>query len=155
MRSFALAILALVVVCGVTNAQSIDPRMGTWKLNVAKSKYSPDPHYKSQTMKYEPTDGGFKLAVDTVPPEGQPNHNETVAKADGKDYPVKGGQNVSTRAFTRIDARTWQVVDKLNGKVTLTRKEVVSADGKTLTRIDKGTNAQGQTVNSVVIYDRQ
>ena len=154
MRHRILLSVTIVLAFAVVAAQS-NPRVGTWKLNIAKSKYSPDPHYKSQTAKYEMiADGAFKITVDTVPAEGEPRHDETIAKADGKDYSVKGDEPGATRAFTRIDDHTWQVVAKQNGNV-LTRREVISADGKTMTVTVTGKNARGDTVNSVVVYDKQ
>ena len=130
--------------------------MGTWKLNLAKSKYSPDPKYRSQTLKWEPAaDGGFKFTTDTVTEKGETTRIEMVAKLDGKDYPVKGGQPNGTWSWKRINERGWESVRKADGKVTLTNRDVISADGKTLTRTDTGKNAQGETVNSVVVFDKQ
>ena len=70
-------------------------------------------------------------------------HEEVNSKFDGHDYPVKGtGPNQAdyanrTVAHTRVDAHTFEVVVKLNGKLANTRRFVVSQDGKTLT--DTGT----------------
>jgi len=51
------AVLALGVLLGLdivnASAQATDPRLGTWKLNVAKSKYEPGPAPKSLTVKIE------------------------------------------------------------------------------------------------------
>jgi hypothetical protein len=158
MSRTVLVLVALVAAGGFRPvfAQQ-DAHIGTWKVNLAKSKYSPDPHYKSQIAKYEMTDdGAFRITADIIPAEGEQRHEVVVAKTDGKDYSVKGdhdGPGV-TRAFTRIDAHTWQVVVKQNGNV-LTRREVVAADGKTMTVTATGKNARGETVNSVVIYEKQ
>jgi len=55
-------------------------------------------------------------------------------KADGKDYANVGavvdGMTASAR---RVDERTLEVTDKINGKVRDTQEMNVSADGKTLT----------------------
>ena len=69
---------------------------------------------------------------------------------------MKGPPNVATRTFTKVNDRTWQVVDKLHsGKPGLTRREVVSADGRTLTVTVTGTTAQAETLNSVVVFEKQ
>ena len=39
--------------------------------------------------------------------------------------------------------------------MVVTRTRVVSADGKSLTTTEKGTNAQGQAFNNVVVLDKQ
>ena len=87
-------------------AQSPDPWIGTWKVNVAKSKYSPGPAPKSSTMVIAAADGGIKVTNDTVPATGAATHTEITAKLDGKDAPMKGNPNVDTSAFTKIDAET-------------------------------------------------
>jgi hypothetical protein len=62
---------------------------GTWKLNVAKSKYSPGPAPQSNTVKFEAIAGGVKLTADGVDSQGKKTHNEYTAKFDGKDNPAK------------------------------------------------------------------
>jgi len=88
-------------------------------------------------------------------------HEEANSKFDGHDYPVKGtGPNQAdyanrTVAHTRVDAHTFEVVVKLNGKLANTRRFVVSQDGKTLTDTGTGTDPQRRKVVSVQIWDRQ
>jgi hypothetical protein len=43
----------------------------------------------------------------------------------------------------------------LNGKVMTTNHIVVAADGKSRTVTISGTNAQGQKIHHVVVYDKQ
>jgi len=129
--------------------------MGTWKLNGGKSRFSPGPAPKSQTLTWAPSEDGFRFTVEGVTGDGQKTHTETVAKADGKDYPVTGAENPTTRAYTRLNDRTWEVLEKVDGKVTISRKEMISADGKILTVISAGTNAQGQKINNEAVYTKQ
>jgi len=59
----------------------------------------------------------------------------TSVKFDGKDYP-KLGPNVSpgaTSSGRRVDERTLEITDKINGKIMATRQIKLSADVKTLT----------------------
>ena len=84
-----LAMLAL----GLTPAVSLwaaDAAIGTWKLNAAKSKYSPGPAPKSATITYEETTDGIKRTGDSVAAEGKKTSFEYTAKYDGKEYPVSG-----------------------------------------------------------------
>jgi hypothetical protein len=48
---FALALISVLALTAVVFAA--DNNVGTWKLNLAKSKYSPGPAPKSQTLKIE------------------------------------------------------------------------------------------------------
>jgi len=129
--------------------------LGTWKLDVAKSKYSPGPAPKSLTLKFEATADGIKLTSDGVNAEGNPTHGEYVSKFDGKDVPWKGNPDADTASAKKIDDNSYENVWKKDGKTTITAKAVVSKSGKTLTVALTGTNAKGQTVNNTSVYDRQ
>src|SRR3954447_24747514 len=115
----AAAVLAalLVAVPHPASSQSPDPLLGSWKVNVAKSKYSPGPPPKSQTLKWDRVQGGLLFTVDQVSADGRTTHGETLEKADGSEAPVKGSQPPIARSFKRIDDRTFEDSDKVNGKL--------------------------------------
>ena len=137
-------------------AQGTDSQVGTWKLNLAKSKYSPGPAPKSATTKIEAVGAGTKVIVDQAQADGSMRHWEFTANYDGKDNPITGNNpDADMVARTRINATTIQTISKKGGKVTTTQTSAVSADGKTRTVTTKGVNAAGQTVNNVAVYDRQ
>jgi len=117
-------VLALGVVLGADiatlSAQASDPRIGTWKLNVAKSKYSPGPAPQSLTLKVEPSgQGGEKVTAEFVNADGtRTTVQYTEANFDGKDYPLTGSQfGADTVSLKRIDTRTTERTDKKGGKV--------------------------------------
>src|SRR5262245_23798864 len=83
-----IALLSVLVLLTVT-AMAADNLVGTWKLNVAKSKYSPGPAPQSNSVRFEGMDGGIKLTADGVDSQGRKTHNEYTAKYDGKDNPTK------------------------------------------------------------------
>jgi hypothetical protein len=149
------ACLSLVAVAATAPAQPADPIPGTWKVNVAKSKYSPGPAPKSSTVVITADAGGYKQVTDTVPATGAPTHAEVTWKMDGKDYPVKGNPNADTSAYTRVDARTYTVTSKKDGKPTLSTRVVIAADGKSRTSTQTGTDAQGNKVNNTIVYEKQ
>lgn len=149
----SVAVVSLVVFASVA-AQS-NPIIGTWKLNVAKSKYSPGPAPQSQTNKYEAWDGGLKLTTDGVDAKGGKTHSEYAAKFDGKPYPFKGNPNADMITLKRIDDRTLETAWSKNGKPTMTSRSVISADGKTRTITQTGVDAEGRKVNNVIMYERQ
>ena len=155
-RGFTLVIALTSVLAFGAVAFAADNNVGTWKLNVAKSSFSPGPAPKSQTLKIEAWgDDGLKYSADGVGPDGKPTHAEFQAKFDGKDVPFKGNPDSDTLAYKRIDANTLQATTKLKGKATITAKVVVSKDGKTRTVTQTGTDAQGRTVKSVFVYEKQ
>jgi hypothetical protein len=152
----AVVVVASVVVFGGTAfAQSSNSQVGTWKLNVAKSKYNPGPAPKSVTVKYEAAGAGVKVTVDSVGATGTVNHYTYTANYDGKDSPEVGNPSADTIALTRVNATTTTSVSKKGGKVTGNSTRVVSSDGKTLTNTSKGTNAAGQPTDNVQVYDKQ
>jgi hypothetical protein len=146
----------VLLLAGVLLAQAEESLFGNWKLIVAKSRYSPGPAPKSGTAKWEAYQGGVQLTVDTVPAKGETQHWETSGKFDGKDNPVKGNNpDGDTAAFSKIDARTYEVAQKKGGKATTTARIVVAADGKTRTTTVIGKDGSGATVNNVLFYEKQ
>jgi len=151
-----LAFAAVVVLAFGAVTIAADNNVGTWKLNLAKSKFSPGPAPKSQTLKIEAWgDDGVKYTADGMDPEGKPTHWEFQGKYDGKMNPFKGNPDADMIAYKRIDANTVEATTTLNGKPAQTTKVVVSKDGKTRTLTQTGKNAKGQDVNNVVVYDKQ
>jgi hypothetical protein len=141
------------VVSATALAQSSNPLVGTWKLNVAKSKGT---SFKSGTTKVEAAGDGVKMTAELVAADGTASRWSFTANYDGKDNPVTGSSPYGdTVAFTRVDANTTRIISKRSGKVTVTQTIVVSADGKTRTTSTKGTDAKGQAVESVSFYEKQ
>ena len=156
--AFVVVVLTAVLAAGsIGRTQSSDPWVGTWKINLEKSTWSPGPKPTvASTAKLEPSAGGLKSTVDGTNAEGKPTHSESVANFDGKDNPVKGAQTPNTTiALKRIDDRTYEVANKVDGKPTITGRVAVSADGKTMTITQTGRDAKGQTVKNVIVTDRQ
>lgn len=148
-------VLAMLTVCAGLRAAD-DPLIGAWKINVAKSKFSPGPPLKGQTLKYEPGgNNGLKVDTETVDAQGNSTRGGYTANFDGKDYPWTGNPDADALSMKRINANTTETTWKKAGKVTMTSRRVVSKDGKTLTITQKGKNAQGQAVNNVSVYDKQ
>ena len=151
---FATTLLLVALTLNVA-AAAADQHSGTWKMNPAKSKYSPGPAPKSNTIKIDSDADNIKLSSDGIDAAGNPTHVEFTAKYDGKDYPITGVPNADTIALKRIDASTIESTSKKAGEVVMTVTSVVSKNGKTRTSTFKGKDAQGQDVNNVVVYDKQ
>jgi hypothetical protein len=128
--------------------------VGTWKLNEAKSKLGSGA-VRAQTLKFEATAAGIKLTSEGTDAQGKPMQGGYTSKFDGKDVPWAGNPMADTAAAKRIDDNSYENVWKKGGKVTVTAKVSVSADGKTLTVTQSGTDPQGAAVSSMAVYDRQ
>ena len=149
------ALAAIVASTGIT-AAAADHWIGTWKLNLAKSKYNPpELAPKSQTVTREAVEGGMKLVSDGIDAQGKATHNEYTAKFDNKEYPWTGQVNADTISLIRLDEEYYESIWKLKGEVTITSQTVVSRDGKTLTTNQFGKDAQGRTISNMTVYDKQ
>jgi hypothetical protein len=157
MRLRHLASVALVMSIGLcvtavhVIGQAPDALTGTWTLDAASSKFSPGPAPKSITLKFEDTADGVKHQSDLVTADGQPVHQEFTVKADGKDHPVVGSPAMDTVALTR-KGNTRTRVDKKGGKVVMDYNAELSADGKTFTVQQKGTNPEGKAVSNTLVF---
>jgi hypothetical protein len=131
-----------------------DPQMGTWKLNESKSKLTPGTG-KIDMVVVEAAGDNVKVTLDGTDKDGKSTHNEWTGKFDGKDYPVTGDPTSDMRSYKKVDDRTLKVVVKKDGKVTISGRLVVSADGKSRTVTVSGTDAEGKKSASKAVYDKQ
>ncbi len=161
MRSRRLAtsfgiVLGLLIVClDQAAAQTEVQNVGTWKLNVAKSKLGPGPAPKSITSKIEAVGDHTKMSGVRIGADGIRSEAQFTARMDGKDYPLKGSANADTVSLKRIDARTVERTDKRAGKVVETSITVYSADGKTSTTTGKGRCSKGEEFEYLAVNEKQ
>jgi hypothetical protein len=133
-RLFTLVVGVVVASALVASVSAqAGPEIGTWKLNVAKSKFSPGPAPRSQTTTFEAAGQGVKVSTETVAADGSKNVQSYTTNYDGKDVPLTGSTLADTVSAKRINATTIERTDKKGGKVVQTITRVISADGKTLT----------------------
>ena len=144
--------LALCFAAG-TVCFAANPQMGTWKLNEKKSKFSPG-SAKNKTVAYQSAFFKVKVTVDGTDAKGKPTHNEWTGNFDGKDYPVTGDPTSDMRSYTKVDDRTLTFTAKKGGKVMVTGRIAVAADGKSRTVITAGTSPKGKKFKNVAVYDK-
>jgi ABC-type transport system substrate-binding protein len=149
-----LARFLVLLAFGVT-LWSADPAIGTWKLNTAKSKYSPGPAPKRATIAFEENAEGVKRTGESIDADGNKTSFEYTAKYDGKDYPVSGSELYDAIALKRLDDHTVESTLKKSGKVMTTARRVVSKDGKTMTLTITGINAKGEKIKNIAVYEKQ
>ncbi|PYT75521.1 MAG: hypothetical protein DMG40_28035 [Acidobacteria bacterium] len=132
--TFLVAVLAIFAATASADGQ----HSGVWKLNPAKSKYSPGPGPKELTETILLSMNRYKVDANGTGADGKPMHIEFDAKFDGKDYPMIGVP--------------WADTD---GQVTMIITCAVSTNGRTRTCTLKGTDEEGRKVNNVVVFHRQ
>jgi hypothetical protein len=151
----ALGVLVFALVGVELAAQSTDPVVGTWELNVAKSKFSPGPAPKSETRTYAVVGQEVKATSKSVDETGKAVTGEWTVVYDGKDRPMTGDPDADMLSVKQTDTHTTEFTEKKAGKVVLTGTRAISKDGKVMTITTKGTNAKGQPVNDVAVFDKR
>ena len=158
MKARIIALVVAMVVLSVGVWADDNPLIGKWKVNLAKTKYNVGTPPKSQVITYDMVGDALRLTAEIDNPQGHQTNSYT-AKYDGKDYPFTSTARDAVKGQTvrlkRIDATTTQRTTYFKGKQIGTVTEVVSKDGKTLTRTQKGVNVQGQPIDNVQVLDKQ
>jgi hypothetical protein len=129
--------------------------VGTWKLNLEKSKYAPGDAPKSLSRTYSESADGITAKITGTQADGSSISQQTTFKYDGKDYPFTGSKSYDALSLARVDANTVKSTLKKGGKPVGTTTRTLSGDGKMLTLKTKWTEPEGKTHEEVAVYDRQ
>lgn len=141
-----------------------DPFIGTWKLNVAQSKFDPGPPPKSLIQIYKPFGkDGLRSSMILVNQEGKEIRQNFTVKYDGKPYSkhyFEGHPTSEMITLKRIDRYTVEGTYGREGKIRATFRRMVSQDGKTMTITSQGTTSAelgepGLPTQDIRIYERQ
>ena len=99
----------------------------------------------------------MKVSVDRINADGSNQQFNYTTNFDGKPHPITGmaPYGADSIAVTLGTSNTLSFKLTKGGKTVGSGISVVSADGKTLTTNSKGTDASGNTVGSVAVYDKQ
>ena len=153
MKSRLPILIVSLFVLSLAARAADDPLVGTWNLNVAKSKYSSGQVPQRQTLKFEPFGTGLKLTNQVMNAQGTQTSFPSIYVFDGQDY----GIPYTPFSFTnrRIDANTTERVIKNGANAMVTTRRVVSKDGKTLTITHAGKDSAGKDVSATLVYGKQ
>ena len=158
-RTFTtIALLGLAVATALPQAglAQSNPLIGTWKLNLAKSKYSPGPPPRSGTTIWEAVGQGLRNTNEGIDAQGNPTKTDAgVISFDGKSYPVTGSPAYDAVSYKQLNASTFESTRTKAGKVVQTLTIVVSPDGKSRTNTTTGVDEKGQQVNNIAFFDKQ
>jgi hypothetical protein len=158
LRLIAVLVVAMAGSVVMLAQNSADPRVGTWKLNLAKSNFAGMPAPKSETRIIEARGKGEKITFKGIAADGSPIAFTITTNLDGKPVPFVGtgvAGGADTDAPKRIDPYTVTSTSTKAGKVVARSKYVVSKDGTVTTQTRKGTDAKGQPITQVLVWDKQ
>jgi hypothetical protein len=124
--------------------------VGTWHLNLEKSRYDPGPPPKSQTRIYREENGEVKAVVTTVYKNGNSDTVYYPANYDGKEHPVSGSPDTDGILMKRVNEYTAESLLTHAGHTIGTARRTVSPDGQTMTITFNGTD-----VNNTAYYEKE
>ena len=153
-NAIATAIVAVAIAAALAGQAQAPPWVGAWELDPAQSEYRAGAVAARETMTIVPYVGAYKIAINRTDLGGGSAQTEAIARFDGTDVLAIGFKVPTTRAFTTVDDRTFEIADKVNGLVTLRRRAAVSVDGRTLTLTEHGVDEGGQNVDAVLRFVR-
>ena len=148
-----LSLMMVIAVFCAAPAFAADPIIGTWKLNVSKTKFGDAP-LKAGTRVYTEKDGLYTLEQKVTGADGKET-SSTATYRDGKEERQAPGGAGDATVAKKIDANTWDFELMKDGKVVGHVHRVVSADGKTLTVHNTGAKLSGAKGDETLVYDKQ
>jgi hypothetical protein len=155
------SIFAVAVVClALAGSMLADSKafVGTWKLNLDKSKYPAGQAPKSLTRTVSADGDTVTYKFERAGSDGAAVTYGFASKLDGKDGEITGTgapYGADHIAIKQLNSHMTSATLKKGDKVVGTSSATVSHDGKTLTLTSKGTDANGKPVKSAAIYDKQ
>ena len=157
-RSLFAGIVAAVVVTAPLAAQfrpTAEPPpqlIGTWRLVLTKSKYSPGPPPRSETRVYRRQSDGVHGIVSRVLADGKTEKFEYVANF-GQDIVVTGIADYDRVTLRKVDELTSDAVLSHAGNVYGVARRAVAQDGRSMTiTFDRKSN--DLRVHNIAVYEK-
>jgi hypothetical protein len=148
--------ILLLAVFGLAGALwAADPSVGTWKLNIAKSKFPPTEQApREQTLGKRELDAGqLELTITGFNADGTPL---SMKMAHPRQGGIVSGLPEGIMAVLTIVAPGESLTTFLqNGKQAQLHHNTVSKDGKTMTQRIQYIGDKGQSVDFVEVWDKQ
>jgi hypothetical protein len=154
--SIATVLIVVLLVAGSVLAQT-DPFIGTWKLNVKKSKFIPGPPMKNETRIVSPGPLGMDISVKRVNGDSRTEEFEYTTNLDGKSYPMTGHGPYGANSIAANLTTPYMIQSTFSrdNNVVAKATSLVSNGGKVLTITTKGSDANGKPFSSIAVYDKQ
>ena len=149
-----LTLFSLIALPQVSFAQS-NPLLGTWKLNLDKSKYSSGTAPRSLTLTYQQDGQNFKNTSQGIDARGNPTTGVLMHIYDGQPHPSTGSPDYDATAYTRVDANTLIWSRFKGGKLVAVGTGVLSQDGKTWSTTTTGTGNTVGAMTGIAVFDKQ
>ena len=152
-----LALLVVTVVVAGTLMAQTKPFEGTWKLNLAKSKYEGTQAPKSLTRTVTAEGTGLKYSFEGEAADGSKISFSFTSKLDGSDSAVSGvgaPGGADTVALQRTSVHKMTGVLKKGGAKIGTVWTALGPDDKTVT-VNTKAKIDGKEVKTQQVYDKE
>jgi len=140
-------LLGLLTMAGSLPAAD-NPFVGTWTLNLSKSKMPANAQYKSVTLQFAVVFDTVTVGSKFVAPSGQEQTATELFHTDGKEHPGTLSSGVLHTAKW-VNPRMIEITAKKDGKDMGVMQYEISADGKTV------TSRYSTIPEQVLVFDRQ
>ncbi|HVO56485.1 MAG TPA: hypothetical protein VMT51_02190 [Dongiaceae bacterium] len=155
--SFFLAVVVLCLAGPAFLRAEDNPILGTWKLNLEKSKFAGVAAPKSLTRVVAADGDRVKYSFEGTAADGSASTYSFTVKYDGVDVPITGNgtpYGADQIAIKRENSHQFTATLKKGGKVVAKSTATVSHDGKTTTVTSKGSDAS-KPMSVTQVYDKQ
>jgi hypothetical protein len=152
---FALGAAGAAWVAPASAAAGADPAIGTWTLNLEKSKFHGDRAPKSMTRTYTAAAGGTEMKVSGVASDGTAITQSATLTYDGKDCAFTGSSEYDALSLKRVNGTTVKSQLKKAGTIVGNSTRTISGGGKVLTLSTAMKTTKGGTTHDVAVFDKQ
>lgn len=139
----------------MSETQKPDPFVGTWMLNIEKSRFDPNHNPRGGTMVFEAQDDGYVMKAEGLAPDGR-----TIAERpqrfvlDGQPRPLPDFPELLAVAARPGPRALHGEVRRPDGSIVGEGDYVVSDDGRSLTATTTGFDSQLRRFEVSTVWDR-
>ena len=137
-----------------------DPSVGTWKLNIAKSKLAPgtEAAVKEEMAIIREAGDEWEITFTGKRVDGSSISLQATRPRQGGavKFLTGGSEGANEQSFdTVVEPGDWYHTSLQNGKQVEVIHGIVSKDGKTMRQITRGIDAKGKPYEGIEVYERQ
>jgi hypothetical protein len=155
LRFLAMGFMLTLGAATMASAAGTDPVIGTWTLNLDKSKYHDNRAPKSMTRTYSAGANGTDMTATGVASDGSTISQSATFTYDGKDCAFTGSSDYDAVSLKKVNGSTVKGELKKGGTVVGHTTRTISGKGKVLTLSIAMKTAKGGTTHDVAVFDKQ
>jgi hypothetical protein len=144
----------LLVLCVLAVAAAAVDTTGTWKLNLAKSKYTGMPAPKDLMVTYTPAGSGWQYQAKGTSSTGDPINASFTYVKDGEEAKAMGFPMWDGIVLQGASAEKATGTLKRGGKTVGAVTRTISSDGKTMTIRGNVMTPEGKKASYLSVYEK-